>query len=209
MTAVILANGEIKNYIATKHALAVANFIVVADGGLRHAHSMGVIPHAIIGDMDSAPPEILEQMRELDSTTIVTYPTNKDETDLELALSFAWGHGAINIRVIGALGNRSDHALANMHLLATKPQQIELWDETTSIQLINNSLDLPKEKYDVLSLIPLTTEVTGIKTQGLTYPLNNETLKIGTTRGISNTFEKETATVSIGNGLLLAIRQKS
>jgi len=205
MTAVIIANGEIKNYITTRRVLADADLIIACDGGLAHTHNMGITPHAVIGDMDSAPPDILHQMQ---NVTIVPYPTVKNETDLELALSFAWGHGAVNVRILGGLGGRTDHALANLNLLATKPRQIEIWDEETSIFLINNSLTLPRENYRTLSLIPLTTEVTGITTRGLIYPLNQETLKIGTSRGISNEFNEETATITVNEGLLFVIRGK-
>jgi len=197
MRTIVLANGAINNYAATKQALAGAEYIIACDGGLNHAHLMGITPHVVIGDMDSADPKLLEGIHAL------VYPAEKDETDMELSIAHAREKGASSIRIIGAMGGRFDHALANVHLL---DENIEIWDENTSIQLISHAMSFPRGNYDTLSLIPLTTEVTGIVTDGLFYPLNGETLKIGSSRGISNVFCKDTATVSIESGLLLAIR---
>jgi len=207
MKTVILANGIIRDYAATKQAAADAAHIIACDGGLRHAHAMGMTPDAIIGDMDSVPPDLLESTKRSGTKTII-YPTMKDETDLELAMIHAHALGATSIKILGALGGRIDHALANMHLLAMYPQITEIWDEETSIQLIVSSLTLPKSDYVTLSLIPLTTEVTGITTHGLIYPLRGETLKVGSSRGISNCFSEDAAIVTIDTGLLLAIRVK-
>ena len=197
MRTIVLANGAINNYAATKQALAGAEYIIACDGGLNHAHLMGITPHVVIGDMDSADPKLLEGIHAL------VYPAEKDETDMELSIAHAREKGASSIRIIGAMGGRIDHALANMHLLG---DNIELWDEDTSIQLISGTMCFPRGNYDTISLIPLTTLVTGIVTDGLFYPLHGETLKIGSSRGISNVFCKDIATVSIESGLLLAIR---
>jgi thiamine pyrophosphokinase len=58
---------------------------------------------------------------------------------------------------------------------------------------------------DTVSLIPLGGDTEGITTQWLEYPLEDETLYFGSTRGISNVLLDENATVFIKKGLLLCI----
>lgn len=208
MTTIIIANGTISDYAATKQAISkIKSYVIACDGGLCHAHAMEIVPNVVIGDMDSAPSEILEEA-ERQGAKILRYPIMKDETDLELAISHALENDAYPIKIYGALGGRIDHCLSNLHLLTIRPQAIEILDEKTSIKLISQSLTLQKENYDTLSLIPLTTAVTGITTQGLFYPLKNETLETGTSRGTSNYFTDGTATITIETGLLLAIRYR-
>jgi len=207
MKTIILANGIIENYSAIKKYLTDASYIIACDGGIRHAHAMGIIPHIIIGDMDSVPPELLMQA-EKQNVKIITHPAMKDETDLELAITHAYENGATQIKILGATGGRIDHQLANLHLLAMHPEITEICDEKTSIKLIASQLTVQKGEYETISLIPLTTEVTGITTTGLFYPLHGEALKVGFSRGVSNCFCADSATISIESGLLLAIRAK-
>ncbi|MFC1872767.1 hypothetical protein ACFLYV_03515, partial [Chloroflexota bacterium] len=58
---------------------------------------------------------------------------------------------------------------------------------------------------DMISLIPLGGEASKITTQGMKYPLKNEMLVVGSTRGISNLMEENSAHVGLAEGLLLAV----
>jgi thiamine pyrophosphokinase len=205
MRTAIIANGEINDYAATKAALQNAEQIIACDGGLSHAEKMQILPHAIIGDLDSAPPQYLKFCQE-NKVPIHRYPAKKDETDLALAMQFALKN-ATSIIILCALGGRIDHALANIHILAMAGDTpAELQDEKTSIHLVHHQITLPKQHYKTLSLLPLSTTVTGIKTTGLLYPLNNEPLTLGNIRGISNQFTKTKAKITIKTGTLLVIR---
>ena len=208
MKIIIFANGEINDYAAMKPATANADIIIACDGGFRHAAAMGVVPDVIIGDLDSAPPELLEEAL-AKGIAINPYPAEKDETDLELCITYANEKGAKEIKILGATGGRIDHALANLHMLALANCLAEILDEKTSVHLIKTSLTIPRDNYKTISLIPLTTEASGITTRGLAYPLNNETLYAGKSRGVSNVFNADEATISVTNGLLLAIRSSS
>ncbi|HYK08073.1 MAG TPA: thiamine diphosphokinase, partial [Candidatus Eisenbacteria bacterium] len=66
-------------------------------------------------------------------------------------------------------------------------------------------VSLSGKKGDLLSLIPLSPEVTGITTKNLYYPLRNETLYFGLPRGISNVFTEDSAEVSFAKGMLLFV----
>jgi thiamine pyrophosphokinase len=62
---------------------------------------------------------------------------------------------------------------------------------------------------DTLSLIPFTGDVSGIITKGLEYPLNDETLQFGTSRGVSNVLLQGQAQIYIQQGLLLCVLNKA
>jgi len=201
----IVANGEINDYPAAAAKLSAAGTIIACDGGLRHCPPLGIIPDYILGDFDSAPPKLLEQYRRA-GVPALSFPSEKDETDLELAVAHALALDADTIILIGASGGRADHQLANIHVLAQSGNiPMEMWDERTSIRLVRDKIILPREEYKTVSLIPLTTEVTGITTQGLKYALNNEVLRIGQTRGVSNEFAADIADVVVGDGMLLVV----
>jgi len=208
MCTAIIANGEINDYTATKQKLQGVAHVVACDGGLRHAQAMGIWPDVVIGDLDSAPPAYLSACK-LKGIPVHVYPTKKDDTDLALAMTYAIDKPASSIIILGALGGRVDHLVANFHVLAMATGiPAEIWDKNTSVQLVHDKLCLQKEDYQTLSLIPLSTEVAGITTQGLAYPLCGETLRLGVVRGVSNYFTAEEAEIVIESGALLAIRCK-
>jgi thiamine pyrophosphokinase len=136
-------------------------------------------------------------------------PPEKDETDLELALLYAADHGATEIVIIGAFGGRVDMSVANL-LLMTHPKlagiHIEMWFGSQTAWIIRPPGDQVQGQVgDTLSLIPLIGEAEGVTTQNLAYPLNKEQLAAGPSRGLSNVFTDTTATIMLGEGILLAV----
>lgn len=106
-----------------------------------------------------------------------------------------------------------DHALANIHILkdaleANIPCQI--LDKHNRIYLINREITLKKDEVygKYISLIPLTNEVEGLTLTGFKYPLNDYTLPIGTSLGVSNEIVKDTAHIKMDKGILTVIESK-
>jgi thiamine pyrophosphokinase len=183
--------------------------VIAADGGTVHCRRLGIIPDVVIGDFDSLDePELLAAQK--DGAQLIRHPARKDFTDLELALRYAVERGAQEILVLGALGNRWDQSLANLLLSAADSLasvNITLLDWPQEIRLVRpgRSLEIQGNPGDTVSLIPLGIQPLGITTQGLEYPLDNETLEFGGTRGISNVLLGETASVTLKEGLLLCV----
>jgi thiamine pyrophosphokinase len=117
----VIANGVIEDgemaWLRPYLAEAGAEAIIAVDGGGRYLAALGVRPDVVVGDLDSLDSEIWEGW-ERDGTSIVVYPAEKDETDLELALLYVVEHFEGDIELIGALGGRLDQMLANIFLLA-------------------------------------------------------------------------------------------
>lgn len=209
MRAVIFANGELNDRQQTLQWLDDEDLLIAADGGSRHYLALGLIPEIIIGDLDSLESDLLEKFETLGSR-IVRHPARKDFTDLELALRFAAERGVEDILVFGALGARWDQTLANM-LLPTHPDlasaRIRLIDGRQEIRLIRpgERLQVQGSPGDTVSLIPLKEAVSGVSTHGLEYPLSDEGLDFGATRGVSNVLLGDQAEIFIRAGLLLCV----
>ncbi|MCB0331958.1 MAG: thiamine diphosphokinase, partial [Bdellovibrionales bacterium] len=115
---VLFLNGPIYCHDSLQAELAGDELYVCADGGAIHAHTLGITPAAIIGDFDSLPESLLEEYRTNPEIELLQYPTDKDETDLELSLAFMGERGVRELLVIGALGGRFDQTLMNIFTLA-------------------------------------------------------------------------------------------
>jgi thiamine pyrophosphokinase len=189
------------------------DLVIAADRGAAHAQVWGWPLHLLVGDLDSLGTEEAAHVAAT-GVPVITAPTAKDETDLELALAHALNQGAHEIIICGALGGRADHLLANVLLLA-RPEladlAVTLVDGRESIRLLRSGgsapahLEVPGARGDLLSLLPLGCDAVGVTTEGLQYPLHDETLFLGRARGVSNVFTGSRAGITLRRGSLLVI----
>lgn len=209
MKAIILANGELCDPDFAKLVLLEGDYIIACDGGLRHCHALGILPNYIIGDLDSVEPWLLNQYP---NVPLIQFPIEKDQTDLELALAHACDLGVDTVIVLAGLGGRIDHQLGNVHALAetvTRGIRSEMWDERSRVGLIKDYCRLHTGDGVLVTMLPLTTTVDGVRTIGLKYPLNEETLTVGSSLGVSNQITGAFAEVSLKAGLLIVIQTKT
>jgi thiamine pyrophosphokinase len=209
MRAVIFANGVLTNPLKAHSFLQPGDILIAADGGARHCAALGLKPHAVIGDFDSLGSSEITALKD-GGSRLVQFPTRKDFTDLELAIQYANELGVEEALVLGALGSRWDQTLANLLLPATSAfskLRIRIVDENQEITLIQSGqmLTLSGEPGDTVSLVPIGGDASGVTTHGLEYPLDQETLFFGATRGISNVLKEEHAEIQLKNGFLLCI----
>ena len=208
MHVVIFAGGTLRPGKAVQAAIASADLVIAADSGAASALRYGCRPTIIVGDFDSLDPLTAQQLQEQGSR-VVPVAAEKDETDTELAIQTAIEQGASAITILGWLGGeRFDHTMANILLLAgfeTVP--IRLADGPSICWLLHGPgmASIEGQVDDLLSLLPLTGDATGVRTQGLYYPLHGETLHFGKPRGVSNVLTQGHAEVSLEGGLLLII----
>lgn len=207
--AVIFINGEVRRHEWIPARLRNDDYLIAVDGGYRHMKAAGLTPRQLTGDQDSIDPRDVKTLAAA-GVEIQTYPFEKDETDLEIALLTAQKHGFKVVRVIGAFGGRMDHWLANLYLLlnpAFADMDIRFIDEDLSAFVIRTSAGVEGQAGDLLSLIPMGADVKGVTTEGLKYPLRGETLYVYKSRGVSNVMSGAHARVSITGGALLCILQ--
>jgi len=116
--AVVVAHGDVDP--EDRAQLDGADLIVAADGGTLALERWGVVPHAIVGDLDSLG---LERARVYEARGVVVVPhlQEKDESDLELAIGYALKARAGEMILLGIFGGeRFDHELANVLLIAAE-----------------------------------------------------------------------------------------
>ena len=210
MRAVIFVNGTIHDYSQLAAWLRADDYLIAADGGARHCAALGIVPALLVGDLDSIAPELLADY-EQSGVAIERHPPRKDETDLELAVRRAVADGATEILLLGALGRRLDQTLANLLLPARQewPVPILLADGRQLAQVLrgDESVTLTGTPGDTVSVVPMSAEVTGIRYTGLEYPLDNATLRLGSTQGVSNRMADASATIRIASGILLVVQE--
>lgn len=210
MRAVIFANGELGNPQCVQALLRSDDFIIAVDGGTRHALAAEAMPHVVVGDLDSL--AIADKRRvEGAGVRIISFPPEKDETDLELALLHAVSRGAREIVVLAALGGRLDQTIANLHLLALPELSgvdVRIIDGAQTAFLIRGGQTaalVEGQPGDTVSLIPLGGDAVGVRAAGLQWTLDDETLCFGPARGISNVRLAGQARLSVRRGMLLCV----
>ncbi len=210
MNCIIVASGNLLFSPRIKDLLQNGDLIIAADGGADHLKQMNITPHVIIGDMDSIHPDT-RKFFEKNQTPIITHPPRKDSTDTDLCIDFALQKGATTITLIGVTGHRLDHTLANIFLLrrlADLGVESRIVDANNEIYLVTDHLNLRGKKGELLSVIPISDKVTGLTLTGLEYPLENASISMGSSLGISNYFKKSSATISIATGVLLVTKSR-
>ncbi len=196
--AVIIGNGDVKDYRYLKEKIHDTDFIICADGGYNHASAMGIKPNVLLGDFDSA--KDYEKVADR-----IEYPKRKDFTDGELAVMYAVEHGYNDVVLIAMTGDRLDHTIADI-LLLTKCKNGVLIDDNNEIYLLRDEIEISGRKGQTVSIIPINGNVQGISTTGLEYPLCDETLYFASSRGISNVMLDEKCKISIKKGMALVIK---
>lgn len=186
--------------------------IISVDKGIEALHELNINPSYIVGDFDSVNKDIVNIYRN-ENIPIQEHNPEKDYTDTELGIKLAVSLKASKISVVGGIGTRLDHTLANIHILKHCLDNnivCEMLDAHNKIYLINRNVQIEKNKAfgKYISIIPLTTEVSGITLKGFKYPLNDYTLAIGKSLGISNEIEDDYAYILLKEGILIVIESK-
>lgn len=202
--AVIVANGDLNGNARLRELWQGADIRIAADGGAKNARlHLERPPDVLVGDFDSLDAETAAWLEQY-SVEKYRYPPEKDNTDLELAVDFAQRRGAERVTIIGALGGRVDQMLANI-LLLTRTPDARITDGESEIWCATGHAVVEGARGDVVSLIPLDERAEGIVTKDLQYPLRNEALARGSTRGISNVMLAARAEVDWAKGLMLIV----
>lgn len=188
------------------------DFIIAVDGGMRYLDALGLKPDLLMGDLDSIDSNLLKTLEEK-QTEILRFKAQKDFTDLELALREAIARGFKEILIAFGLGGRLDHLLGNLGLFSLArnlSQDLKLYfdDGITRVFHVQEDFCLDLEPVDTVSLIPWRGDVLVRETHNLAYPLHNETLIFGSTRGNSNLALEKNIRVSVAKGELLLVHTR-
>ena len=182
-------------------------FVVAADSGLDHVAALGLVADLAVGDMDSVAATTLDAARAA-GVPIESHPRAKDATDLDLALDAALAVAPARIVVVTGAGDRFDHAMA-VGLTVAAPRlaaaAVEAWIGPAHVWVVRRRTELAGRPGALVSLLPVHGDARGVTTTGLRFPLRDEDLPAGTSRGVSNEWVDGSATVQVREGVLLAV----
>ncbi|MEW9124011.1 MAG: thiamine diphosphokinase [Thermotaleaceae bacterium] len=210
MKCAIIANGDIRDYLFIKKSLLEYDFLICADGGVRHFYHMGLLPDIVVGDLDSVNEEHLQYIKAY-NIPIQKFSPDKDYTDTELAIRYALDLNATDIAIFGAIGTRMDHTLSNIFLLVPllkRGIQGKLIDEYNEISITHNNIEVEKKIGNNITILPLVSQVKGITLEGFQYPLEEYDMKMGESIGISNRVLSDYGKIIVQEGILLVIISK-
>ena len=176
------------------------DLILCADAGYALARRAGVEPDWIIGDFDSA--------ERPDAGNVLVHPVIKDDTDTILCARFALEEGIQDFLIVGGVGGRLDHTLANLQTLAFLTAQgahAELCDGNVHLVMLQNgSLRIPRTGGK-LSVFAFGGECSGVCISGAKYNVSDATLTPNFPLGMGNDFVEDTAEISVEQGALLVM----
>lgn len=185
------------------------DFLLGADRGALFLLRNNLQPNFALGDFDSVTKDEFNEIQSFSRGISCCDAVKKDHTDTEMAFNWALAQRPAEIVLMGVTGTRLDHTLANIHLLyrgLSAGVPCRIIGEKNEIILIDKSASVARGRFAHVSLLPLSTEVTGITLEGFQYPLYKHTIRMGESVGISNILVEETGAVHIDSGLLLVMK---
>ena len=206
----VFAGGEFDTKDFPRHEVKDNDFFVGVDSGAEHCLAVGYVPNVLIGDLDSIKidPSSHSQLSQIPHHV---YPEKKAASDLELALGHLLEMKPKRVVILGVSGGRTDHMLFNWNLplLRSWPFQLQFIDKSVRAYVLTEQFPLQFKGVtgSCVSILPLT-EIGGITTVGLEYPLSNDLIKRGSTLGLSNSVVETFVQVSVkkGVGLVLVVK---
>jgi thiamine pyrophosphokinase len=187
--------------------LPAGAFVIAADSGYAHAIAMGFVPNELVGDMDSITAVDLSDAR--DSNILISqFPTEKDLTDTEIAITSAIARQSMHITVVSGGGDRFDHVLGMVHSLASCALTVDttllIGTARVSYATYTKEFRITTQPGDTISLIPIGGAAT-VTTTGLQWELDHDTLQSFSSRGVSNIATGESVSISVTDGSLAVI----
>lgn len=203
---------------------------ICCDGGLDRAIELGVKPDILLGDFDSARHfSVSDEMSDHeeasgrpdesgsddgseehgDQAELIVLPAEKDVTDTEAAVDLAYERGARVITIVGGLGGRLDHTMANIGLLAKYLGKADIFiiDGDNFVRMLSpGNHMIVGAGYKYLGLVPFGGQVTGLSLKNVKYPLENCDIDGTTSLTVSNEITEDPATISFDSGRLLVIQ---
>ena len=200
----------------------IFDHVIVVDGALDFWDKVGATTNNkerfdhLVGDFDTISPVILDKYRGRVGLEVHAFIPEKDNTDTDIAVRLACtlaADEASEISLLGALGSRADHSLANLQLLKLirdAGHEGIIIDRGSRIRLIGGQVMVKRDSQfgDFISLIPVTRTLEHVTLKGFKYPLESAHVDWGESLCVSNEITADEALISIGEGLAFLIESR-
>ena len=198
--ALVAASDFNEGHFLARDAAGSFECVIAVDGGFAHLESVGRASDVALGDFDSL--GYVPQAPE-----VLSFPSHKDKSDLEIAFDYASEHGADSVIVYGGIGGRLDHTVANLQMAARFAEggmAVSFVSDDCAIRIVvgPGRFDLPLLEHGTVSVFSARDRAYGVVEIGLEYPLDTEVLTNRTSLGVSNELVGQPASVSVREGTL-------
>ncbi len=184
-----------------------SNYVIGVDRGAYWLITNGITPNIAIGDFDSVSLKELEEIKKR-VKMVKKYPSEKDATDMELAIDHAILLKPQHVTIYGSIGTRLDHTIGNIHLLERLHGVGVIRDQSNEVRIATSRLTLRKEvRYPYVSVLPIS-ETIEVSLTGFLYDVSHALIRRGQTLGISNEIRGDEATIEVHNGKALVIQSR-
>ena len=178
------------------------DLIIAADGGYDILKKNGIPPDVLLGDFDSI-------TKVPENITLIKHPAKKDDTDTFLAYKTAFEKGYKNFVILGGVGGRVDHTIANIQTLLNIAKNggrgFLIGKNSVMTTIFNSKIEFSDKYTGYLGVFAQGNDAENVTISGLKYEADNVTLKADTPMGVSNEFVGERAEISVKNGSLLVV----
>lgn len=202
---VVVGGGEMKSPAFARTLVGAGDFVIAADRGLVHTQAMGIIPELIVGDFDSYAGELPIGIK------CISLPQEKDDTDMLYAVRQGLERGLKDFLLLGAMGGRLDHTLANLGILRFLSRQDcrgRMVDVDCQVQVVcEEKITLERdEQFRYLSVFAFDGDAVGVTLQGVKYPLTDARLSGDYPIGCSNEIIDNVAHIGVRQGAAIVLQ---
>jgi thiamine pyrophosphokinase len=183
--ALIIANGAECSSELLGQLLEWSPLIIVLDSAIERVMQLDIKVDVLLGDFDRNLD--VEKYKKSQFPIEIIHTPDQNKTDLEKAFDYLIDRKIPAVNVVWATGKRADHTITNLTTIVNYRNKLKIviLDDHSKIYLLPNKFEKWYTKDSIISLIPIG-EVSGITTENLFYPLQNETLQLGYRIGSSN-----------------------
>ena len=179
-------------------------YIIGIDGGMKTLKEAGIKPDIGVGDFDSV------NVLDYSDTPIEKLCPEKDDTDTFFAAKEMLSHGFEEFLLVGVIGARLDHTLANLSILLmldTAGKSAKAVDDYSEMEIVSSGPAFIEDTYSFFSLLNITGEAEGVTIENAKYPLENAAIEYDYQYAVSNeVLPGKVARVSVAKGRLLLIK---
>lgn len=188
-------------------------YVICADGGLLIAKKAGIKPDLIVGDFDSLSCKEAEKCIDVGEAEIARFSERKDFTDTGLALEEAAKRGFTEVKIIGGMGGRPDHTIANIQNISGYSGRfayLDMEDDVCHMNVLTGpgKRVFMKDDGEQISIFSLSDVCVGVTEEGVDYPLKDHKMTSDYPLGVSNRILSARATISLMRGSLLIVQLK-
>lgn len=201
--ALIIANGASCNPELLGQLLEWSPLVVVLDSAMVRVMELDIKVDVLLGDFDRGFDSEIYKISQYPIEIIHT--PDQDKTDLEKAFDYLIQRKIPAVNVVWATGRRADHTITNLTNIARYRNllKIVILDDHSKVFLLPKKFEKWYTANTPISLIPIG-HVSGIHSDNLFYPLQDDSLTIGYRTGSSNHVIKDgIVTIAHNEGDLL------